>query len=108
MIQQQMQRDTRGASLQSVTGGGGGPQSRRPRGPAEVIPFPMTARVAFLDRTAELAASYRDPRKYLASVFAQQERSLRRRGFAEDIVQSELAALERAIEARIAEYEVYE
>jgi hypothetical protein len=30
---------------------------------------------------------------------------LRRRGFAEDIVQSEMATLEREIEARIAEYE---
>jgi hypothetical protein len=100
-----MRRDTVEAPVQSITGGGGGPQSRRPRGPAEVIPFPMRARVAFLDRTAELAASYRDPRKYLASVYRQQEASLRRRGFAEEIVRSEMAALERAIEARIAEYE---
>jgi hypothetical protein len=104
MMPQQMQRDTIEASVQSVAGGGGG-QPRRPRGPAQLVPFPMAARVAFLDRTAELAASYRDPRRYLASVFRQQEQSLRRRGFVEEIVRSEMAALEREIEARIAEYE---
>jgi hypothetical protein len=62
--------------------------------------------VGFLDRTAELAASYHRPDKYLASVYRQQESSLRRRGFTEDVVQSEMAALDRAIKARLAEYEV--
>src|SRR5256885_16442629 len=60
--------------------GGGGESPPISRGPAEIIPFPVVARVGFLDRTAELAASYRDPSKYLASVYRQQESSLRRRG----------------------------
>src|SRR2546430_3854691 len=58
--------------------GGGGESPPISRGPAEIIPFPVVARVGFLDRTAELAASYRDPSKYLASVYRQQESSLRR------------------------------
>src|SRR5262249_19663501 len=87
------------------TGGGGGDdRPGRTRGPAEVIPFPMWARVAMLDRTAELAASYREPSRYLASFYRQQEQSLRRRGFADDIVQSEMATLAREVEARIAEW----
>ena|SRR5215468_1714302 len=95
------------ADAHPATGGGGGGIPNRPSvGPADVIPFPMAHRVAFLDRTAELAASYRDPERYLASVYRQQEQSLRRRGFAEDIVRSEMAALEREIAARLAEYEV--
>src|SRR5213592_1846049 len=34
----------------------------------------------------------------------QQESSLRRRGFPEDVVQSEMAALDRAIQSRLGEY----
>jgi len=84
--------------------GGGGESPPISRGPAEIIPFPVVARVGFLDRTAELAASYRDPSKYLASVYRQQESSLRRRGFPEDVVQSEMAALDRAIQSRLGEH----
>jgi len=100
MIPQRIEYD---APLRSapVTGGGGGRQSRQPRGPAEVVPFPLTARVVFVDRTAEIAASYRDPRKYLANVYRQQEEALRRRGFDDAIVQSEMAALERAVQSRM-------
>jgi hypothetical protein len=36
-------------------------------GPAKVIPFPIVRRVAYA------AASYRNPDKYLASVYRQQE-----------------------------------
>jgi Family of unknown function (DUF6074) len=89
-----------------ANGGGGGGIPKRPSGgPADVIPFPMAHRVAFLDRAAEVAASYRDPKRYLANVYRQQEQSLRRRGFSDDVVQSEMAALAQAIEARLAEYE---
>jgi hypothetical protein len=46
-------------------GGGGGPRGKR--GPAQMIPFPIVRRVAFLDRTADAASVYRNPSKYLAS-----------------------------------------
>jgi hypothetical protein len=91
--------------MRSTVGGGGQPIEPHV-GPAKVIAFPIVRRVAFIDRTAEVAASYRDPSKYLASVYRQQEDAMRRRGLLGETVQSEIAALRRAIESRIAQYEV--
>jgi hypothetical protein len=83
-----------------------------PRSPqireATVIPFPMAARVEFLDRTASYAASIRDPSKFLAQTFRQQETALRRRGLDDATVKAELATLEREVRNRLAQYQEQE
>jgi len=58
--------------------------------------IPVVARVASSTARQSLRRHYRDPSKYLASVYRQQESSLRRRGFPRSVVQSEMAALDRA------------
>jgi hypothetical protein len=89
--------------LEMPLAAGGGRPINPNVGSANLIPFPIAARVAFIERTAEIAASYRNPGKYLASVYRQQECSLRRR-FPEDTVKSEMAAFDRAVQACLGEY----
>jgi hypothetical protein len=88
----------------SYGGGGGGGARRERRGPAQMIPFPVVRRVACLDNTAYAAAGCRNPSKYLASAYRQQENTMRRKGISEDIIESELKALHRAIQARLGAY----
>jgi len=95
----------RTAAAHTATGGGGSESPKEPSaGPAKVIPFPIARRVAFLERLADAAASYRNPDNYLSSAYRQQEEAMRRRGISENVIQSELAALDRAIQARLGEY----
>jgi hypothetical protein len=86
--------------------GSGGGHPIRHVGPAVIIPFPSVRRVGFIERTAELATSYRDPRRYLDSVLKQQEKALRRRGLTDDVVRSEIDALAGAIQRRMAMFEI--
>jgi len=78
-------------------GGGGSPHT----GPAEIIPFPIVARVRFIERMMDMVTSRRNPESYLADAFNKQEDAMRRKGIAQHIIDSELASLERALASRL-------
>jgi hypothetical protein len=85
-------------------GGDGG--GDRPRvGTCELLPFPLVRRIDLIRNVAGTAVCYRDPSKFLATQIAAQERALRRRGFPDDVVSSQIAALRRAIAVHMAMYE---
>jgi Family of unknown function (DUF6074) len=87
-----------------ATGGGGGGPTSSLAGPAKVIPFPVLRRVAFLDRMADTASTCRNLDRYMTHILQQQRDAMRRRGIADDMIEAELAALDRAIKSRLEEY----
>jgi hypothetical protein len=86
------------------TGGRGRGGSARPAGPAKVIPFPILRRLNFLDTMAQSVAGCRDVDRYMAHILKQQREAMERRGIAEQMIQQELAALDRAFRSRLEEY----
>jgi hypothetical protein len=91
-------------------GGGDGPTSR---GPAHIIPFPMAARRAFLDRTAITIATCKKSKQqpYRERAEQQQRDALRRRQLPDDVIESEIAVFNKEIDWRlkyIAEHETTE
>jgi hypothetical protein len=90
-------------ALKAVTGGGGGPSSATAR-PAKVIPFPVLRRIGFIDRMALNVSGCRDVDRYMQHILKQQRDAMERRGIADDMIEHELAALDRAIRSRLEEY----
>lgn len=70
---------------------------------ATVIPFPMSRRVAFIERHAEIISCMRpeSAARHLAHHLKLQHDVLERRGVALEIIDNEIASLERAILALI-------
>jgi len=93
----------RGDTGLAFGGRGGDGFSTKPstRGPAEVIPFPIMRRVAFLERMADCVAACRNPANYLAKFADQQRQAMRRRGLSEEAIESEIASFEREIMWRL-------
>ena len=92
-------------------GGGDGPTAGR--GPADIIPFPMAARRAFLDRTAITIATCKKSKQqpYRERAEQQQRDALRRRQLPDDVIESEIAVFNKEIDWRlkyIAEHEITE
>jgi hypothetical protein len=79
-------------------GGGDAPTGR---GPADILPFPMVRRVAFLDRMAIAIASCKKPQPYRERAEKQQRDALRRRQLPEDVIESEIAAFNQEIDWRL-------
>jgi len=94
----------RTAAPHTATGGGGGGIPQRPSaGPAEVIPFPIARRVAFLERMADCAWACRDRAGYLDKACEQQRKAMRKRGLSNEVIESEIASFEREIMWRLGE-----
>jgi Family of unknown function (DUF6074) len=91
----------RTAAAHTSTGGGNGNPKKPSANPAEVIPFPVVRRLAFLERTADCVASCRNPANYLAKLANQQRTAMRRRGLSEEAIESEVASFEREIMWRL-------
>src|SRR5262249_44260734 len=93
----------RGDTGLAFGGRGGDGFSTKPstRGPAEVIPFPIMRRGAFLGRMAACVAACRHPADQLAQFADQQRNALRRRGLSEEAIESEIASFEREIMWRL-------
>ena len=79
-------------------GGGDGPTGR---GPADILPFPMVRRVAFLDRMAIAIASCKKPQPYRERAEKQQRDALQRRQLPEDVIESEIAVFNQEIDWRL-------
>ena len=75
--------------------GGGG------RGPADILPFPMVRRVAFLDRMAIAIASCKKPQLYRERAEKQQRDALQRRQLPEDVIETEIAVFNKEIDWRL-------
>jgi hypothetical protein len=88
--------------LRSPYGGGNGPTVRV--GPARIIPFPMAARVAFLERMTVLIAMARPSNRqgYREHLERQQYESLRKRGLPADVIETEMAIYNRELDWRLA------
>ena len=80
-------------------GGGDGPTAGR--GPADILPFPMVRRVAFLDRMAIVIASCKKPQPYRERAEKQQRDALQRRQLPEDVIESEIAVFNQEIDWRL-------
>ena len=78
-------------------GGGDGPTA----GPADILPFPMVRRVAFLDRMAIAIASCKKPQPYRERAEKQQRDALQRRQLPEDVIESEIAVFNQEIDWRL-------
>jgi hypothetical protein len=96
------QRDEQQRRLTYGRGDGGTPGTIR-RGPAEIIPFPMAARRAFLDRTAITIATCKKAKQqpYRERAEQQQRDALRRRQLPEDVIESEIAVFNKEIDWRL-------
>jgi hypothetical protein len=66
---------------------------------ATVIPFPLSRRIAFVERHAEIVSCMtpKSGARHLAYQLKLQHDALERRGIAEDRIEREIASLERAI-----------
>lgn len=86
----------------AIVGGGGGAIVRV--GPGTIIPFPMAARVAFLERMAALIAMARPGKRqgYREHHQKQQYESLRKRGLPADVIQTEMTVYNRELDCRLA------
>lgn len=62
-----------------------------------VVPFPSPRRVGYLRKNGELAASYRDPRKYLESLIDKHAQKLVRVGVDRDTAARDVAALRSSL-----------
>ena len=62
-----------------------------------VVPFPFARRRAYIDRQLEIVEGYNPAaaKKYLDSRIADRVRSLRRAGVAEDVIQADVAPVEK-------------
>jgi hypothetical protein len=68
---------------------------------AQIVPFPMAGRVAFLNRMAVAIASCRKPQPYRERAEQQQRDAMRRRGLSKEIIEAELAIFNREIDQRL-------
>src|SRR5262249_15994224 len=93
----------RGDTGLAFGGRGGDGFSTKPstRGPAEVIPFPIMRRVAFLERMADFVAACPNLAAYLPHFSHQPSKAMRRRGLSEEAIESEIASFEREIMWRL-------
>src|SRR5262249_52922927 len=82
-------------------GGGGGEIPQRPRGPAAIIPFPISRRLAFLERMTDCVWGCRDRAGYLARACDQQRNAMLRCGLSDEQIESELASFRREIAWRL-------
>jgi hypothetical protein len=66
---------------------------------ASIVPFPLSRRVAFVERHADIIASMTPERaeRHLAHQLKVQREALQRRGVDAERIERELALLERAI-----------
>jgi hypothetical protein len=85
-----------------MVGGGGGPTVRV--GPGTIIPFPMAARIRFLERMAVSIAMARPSKRqaYREHHEKHQYESLRKRGLPADVIQAEMAIYNRELDWRLA------
>ena len=60
---------------------------------AEVLPFPSVKRIAYLRRNGELAATYKNPRKYLEQLIYRHVQKLVRCGVDPDVAAKDVAGL---------------
>lgn len=63
----------------------------------KIVPFPSARRVAYLRRNGELAASYKNPRKYLDQLIDRHADKLARCGVAADVAARDIAALRNCL-----------
>jgi hypothetical protein len=84
-------------------GGGDGDGPPAGRGPPDIIPFPMAARRAFLDRTAITIATCKKSKQqpYRERAEKQHRDALRRRQLPDDVIESEIAVFNREIDWRL-------
>jgi hypothetical protein len=71
---------------------------------AELIPYPMARRVAFLDRTALAIASCRKPdvaARCRERAAQQQRDAMQRRGLSEEQIEAQMAVFDREIDWRL-------
>jgi len=68
---------------------------------AQIVPFPMARRVAFLNRMAVAIASCRKSQPYRERAEQQQRDAMRRRGLSEEMIEAELAIFNREIDRRL-------
>ena len=68
---------------------------------AQIFPFPIARRIAFLERMADCVASRRDPQAYLDRAAEQQRLALRRRGLSEEVIEAEIAVFYREVIERV-------
>ena len=66
---------------------------------ADILPFPVSRRLSFLERQAEIAARLKSDAgiRYIRHQIETQAATMRRKGIAEHLVNSELAAMDAAI-----------
>ena len=66
---------------------------------ATMIPFPLSRRVAFIERHADIIRCMRpeSAERHLAHQLKLQHDALERRGIAQELINPEIASLERAI-----------
>lgn len=71
--------------------------------PAVILPFPLTRRVVFVKRLAEqvLKRQLEDGKKHLAAQLRRQAKSLRHKGFDDDVVERQITSLDRAVRAQM-------
>jgi hypothetical protein len=86
-------------NLRSPYGGGNGAPGRGD--PAKIIPFPMAARVAFLERMAASVACCRDPQAYLDRAAKQQREAMQRRQLSEKTIEQEISAFYQEVIERV-------
>jgi predicted GIY-YIG superfamily endonuclease len=68
---------------------------------AVVLPFPVTRRLSFIERQAEVALGLKQAgsERYIQHQIDTQAAAMRRKGVSEDLVQTQVADMESAIRA---------